>query len=136
MSAVRGLAHVGVVVADLESVSRLFGDRLGLELRGPEREEELGLDVLWVLAGQTTIEFVAPAREDSRAAAAIARGETGVHHIALAVDGLEDLLAELERGGVPIRDPAPRPGAHGTRVSFLAPEAASGALVELVEGAE
>jgi methylmalonyl-CoA epimerase len=128
-----GLAHVGVVVPDLAPVAALFGERLGLELRGPEEEPELGLAVLWVQAGDTTLEFVAPTRPDSRAAAAIERGEAGVHHVALAVDGLDGLLEQLGAAGVPIRDPVPRRGAHDTRVSFLDPSAAAGALVELVE---
>jgi methylmalonyl-CoA epimerase len=130
---VRGLAHVGAVVEDLAPVAELFGERLGLELRGPEEEPELGLAVLWVQAGDTTLEFVAPTRPDSRAARALARGEGGVHHVALAVDGLDELLAALAGAGVPIRDREPRRGAHGSRVSFLDPAAASGALVELVE---
>ena len=130
---VRGLAHVGVIVPDLGPVATLFGERLGLEVRGPDEEPELGLAILWVQAGDTTLEFVAPTRPDSRAAAALARGEGGVHHVALAVDGLDALLAELAGAGVPIRDREPRQGAHGTRVSFLDPAAAAGALVELVE---
>jgi methylmalonyl-CoA epimerase len=130
---VRGLAHVGAVVADLGPVAELFGKRLGLEVRGPEEEPELGLAVLWVQAGDTTLEFVAPTRPDSRAAKALERGEGGIHHVALAVDGLDELLAQLDGAGVPIRDREPRLGAHGSRVSFLDPAAASGALVELVE---
>jgi methylmalonyl-CoA epimerase len=130
---VRGLAHVGAVVEDLGPVAELFGGRLGLELRGPEEEPELGLSVLWVQAGATTLEFVAPTRPDSRAAKALERGEGGVHHVALAVEGLDELLAALAGAGVPIRDREPRRGAHGSRVSFLDPAAASGALVELVE---
>jgi methylmalonyl-CoA epimerase len=130
---VRGLAHVGAVVADLEPVAALFGGRLGLEVRGPEEEPELGLAILWVQAGDTTLEFVAPTRPDSRAAKALERGEGGVHHVALAVEGLDELLAALDGAGVPIRDREPRRGAHGSRVSFLDPAAASGALVELVE---
>ncbi len=135
MTPVTGFAHVGVVVPDLEPVAELFGTRLGLPVRGPEDEPELGLQVLWVTVGSTTLEFVAPTREDSRAAAALARGEGGVHHVALEVEGLDELLGELAGGGVGIRDRTPRQGAHGTRVSFLDPSA-TGALVELVEHPE
>jgi methylmalonyl-CoA/ethylmalonyl-CoA epimerase len=134
VSGVRGLAHVGVVVPELESARRLFGELLGLDVRGPQLEEELGLQILWVHTGGAVLEFVAPARDDSRAAAALARGEGGVHHVALAVEGLDALLERLDGEGVAIRDREPRRGAHGTRVSFLEPSAAAGALVELVEG--
>ncbi len=132
---VRGCAHVGIVVPELEPAIALFRDRLGLDVRGPEEEPELGLSVLWVTAGNTTLEFVAPTRPDSRAAAAIARGEAGVHHVALAVTGLDELLESLTAAGVPVRDVTPRAGAHGSRVSFLDPQASGGALIELVEDA-
>jgi len=132
MSGVTGFAHVGVIVPALAPVRELFAERLRLPVRGPESEPELGVEILWVVVGSTTLEFVAPTRDDSRAAAALARGEGGVHHVAFAVEGLDGLLDELDRAGVAIRDRIPRRGAHGTRISFLDP-AASGALVELVE---
>ena len=129
----RGFAHVGIIVPELDSAAALFRDRLGADVSGPEEEPELGLRILWVRAGGVVLEFVAPARADSRAAAAIARGETGVHHVALEVDGLDDLLADLERAGIPLRDAVPRRGSHGSRISFLDPAAAGGALIELME---
>jgi methylmalonyl-CoA/ethylmalonyl-CoA epimerase len=134
MSAVTGFAHVGILVEDLAPVARLFGERLGVEVTGPTPEPELGLEVLWVRVGATTLEFISPTDPTSRAAQAIARGEGGVHHVALQVEGLEALLSELDAAGVPIRDRTPRQGAHGTRVSFLDPAASGGALVELIEG--
>jgi len=76
---------------------------------------------------------VAPARSDSRAAAALAQGQAGVHHVALEVDGLDELLADLDAAGVPVRDRAPRPGSRRSRISFLDPAAAGGALIELME---
>ena len=136
MSRVAGFAHVGVIVPDLGPVAELFGERLGLRVRGPEPEPELGLEVLWVTVGDTTLEFVAPTRDDSRAAAALARGEGGVHHVALRVEGLDTLLDDLDGAGVGLRDRVPRAGAHGSRVAFLDPDGpgGAGALVELVEG--
>jgi methylmalonyl-CoA/ethylmalonyl-CoA epimerase len=134
VSRVTGFAHVGILVEDLAPVARLFGERLGVEVTGPRPEPELGLEVLWVRVGETTLEFISPTDPDSRAAQAIARGEGGVHHVALSVDGLDELLDELDTAGVAIRDRAPRAGAHGTRISFLDPAASGGALVELIEG--
>jgi methylmalonyl-CoA/ethylmalonyl-CoA epimerase len=130
---VRGLAHVGILVPDLEPARTLFADRLGLEVTGPEDDEALGLRLLWVRAGAVVLELVAPLRPDSRAAAALARGEAGVHHVALEVEDVDAWLARLVGDGVPVRDPEPRAGAHGSRVVFIDPAATGGALVELVE---
>ena len=132
---VNGCAHVGILLPELERAVELFRDHLGLDVRGPEDEPDLGLRVAWVTAGATVLELVAPAREDSRAAAAIARGEAGVHHVALEVEGLDELLGALVAAGVPLRDPTPRSGAHGSRISFIDPQASGGALIELVEPA-
>lgn len=129
---VSGFGHVGILVAELEPALALC-EKLGLDIEGPEVDEELGLRLLWARAGETVLEFVSPARGDSRAATEIARGESGVHHVALAVEGLDELLAELRAAGVPLRDQHPRRGAHGSRVAFLDPAAAGGALIELVE---
>lgn len=128
----RGLAHVGILVADVEPARALFA-RMGCAVTGPERDDELGLWLLWVDVGGAILEFVAPAREDSRAAAALARGEGGVHHVALEVGDVAAAVAELAAAGTPVRDAVPRRGAHGSRVSFLDPSAAGGALIELVE---
>jgi methylmalonyl-CoA epimerase len=130
---IRGLAHVGVLVPDLEPARALFADRLGLDVDGPEDDEALGLRILWVRTGDAVLEFVAPLRPDSRAAAALARGEAGVHHVALEVDDVAEWVGRLAKDGVPVRDREPRRGAHGSRVAFLDPAAAGGALVELVE---
>lgn len=130
---VRGCAHIGIILADLEPAATLFRERLGLEVTGPQEEPELGLAIMWVRAGDTTLELVAPTRADSRAAAAVARGEVGVHHVALEVEGLDALLGVLGEAGVGLRDVVPRQGAHGSRVAFLDPAAAGGALIELVE---
>lgn len=132
-SEVRGFAHVGVIVPELDSAITLFRDQLGVEVEGPEAEPELGLNILWVRVGGVLLEFVAPAREDSRAAAAVARGEVGVHHVALEVEGLDALVGRLAEAGVPVRDTTPRPGSHRSRISFLDPAASGGALIELME---
>jgi methylmalonyl-CoA/ethylmalonyl-CoA epimerase len=132
---VTGFAHVGIIVPELETAAALFRDRLGIEVGDPQEEPELGLKILWVRVGGVLLEFVAPATPESRAAAAVARGEVGVHHVALEVDGLDELLGELSAAGVPVRDVTPRPGSHGSRISFLDPAATGGALIELMEHA-
>ncbi len=133
---VEGLAHVGIILPELQTAASLFSEKLGLEVSGPHPEPDLGLEVLWVKAGETVLECIAPTSPDSRAAAAVQRGEIGVHHVALQVSGLDGLLSALSEAGVPIRDSTPRQGAHGTRISFLDPAASGGALIELIEEPE
>jgi methylmalonyl-CoA/ethylmalonyl-CoA epimerase len=60
------------------------------------------------------------------------RGE-GVHHIAFAVDKIEDKLKEAENLGVKLIDCAPRKGAEGLTIAFLHPKSTFGVLTELCE---
>lgn len=133
MTLARGFNHVGILTDDLESVRRVLGDLMGLEVHGPESEPELGIEVLWVRAGEVRLEFIRPTDPDSRAARAIAAGQRGVHHVALTVDDAAAALQQLRAAGVGTRDSEPRPGVHGSRIGFLEPAAVAGALIEVVQ---
>ena len=55
----------------------------------------------------------------------------GMHHVCVLVDDLDAALAELKARNVRLIDENPRPGAGGSRVAFLHPQAAGGVLLEL-----
>src|SRR5438067_9679408 len=63
------------------------------------------------------------------------RGDA-LHHLALRVRDIDDLLRRLEARGVPLIDKVSRPGARGHKVAFLHPKAFGGTLLELVEAHE
>jgi methylmalonyl-CoA/ethylmalonyl-CoA epimerase len=86
-------------------------------------------------AGATRIELLEPTAADSPVARFLDKRGEGIHHLTLAVDDLDALLARLAARGVAILGGGARPGAGGSRVAFLHPQAAGGVLVELVERA-
>ncbi|MCD8071973.1 MAG: VOC family protein, partial [Alistipes sp.] len=57
----------------------------------------------------------------------------GVHHVAFAVDGIEEALKEVNSKGVELIDKAPRKGAEGLDIAFLHPKSTFGVLTELCE---
>jgi methylmalonyl-CoA/ethylmalonyl-CoA epimerase len=130
---VSGLNHVGILTRDFDAVSRVLGDVVGLEVSGPEPEPELGIEVLWVTAGELRLEFIRPTDEDGVAAELLRSGQGGVHHVALTVSDLEEAMGECADAGVPTQEEHPQPGVAGSRIAFLQPEDLGGALVELVE---
>jgi len=89
--------------------------------------------VLVVHAGSQRIELVEPAGEDSPVSKFLARRGAGLHHLAYRVHNLEQALEQLRAAGLRLIDEQPRPGAHGTRIAFLHPQATGGVLTELVE---
>jgi methylmalonyl-CoA/ethylmalonyl-CoA epimerase len=60
------------------------------------------------------------------------RGE-GIHHIAYAVDDIEERLREAEAAGIRLIDSTSRPGAEGMSIAFLHPKSTFGVLTELCE---
>jgi methylmalonyl-CoA/ethylmalonyl-CoA epimerase len=127
------LDHVGIVVATFDGLETVFRDVLGLEVTGPERVAELEMDILWVRLGETRLQFIRPARPDTRAAGVLHARGPGIHHLGVEVGDLGGLLAALADRGVALQDAIPRAGAHGSKVAFIDPGAVAGAAVELVE---
>ena len=85
--------------------------------------------------GQTKIELLEPTCPESTIAAFIEKnnGKGGLHHIAFAVEGIEDQLAEAKEAGIRLIDQAPRGGAEGLSIAFLHPKSTFGVLTELCE---
>ena len=125
--------HVGIVVEDFGDVARVLGDCLGVTLCEPELEAELGIEMLWASVGEVGLEFIRPASPDARAAAILKAGRGGVHHVAFAVEDIEQALAEVGAAGIGTLDAVPRAGVHGSRIAFIDPDCVGGALVELVQ---
>ncbi|HZC99568.1 MAG TPA: VOC family protein [Actinomycetes bacterium] len=56
-----------------------------------------------------------------------------LHHVGFEVDDVAAAVSSLRRAGLPVVEPAPRPGGMGTAVAFVHPAAFNGLLIELVE---
>jgi methylmalonyl-CoA/ethylmalonyl-CoA epimerase len=125
--------HVGILVQDFADVERVLGQELGLDVGMAEPEPELGIEILWVDVGGVALELIRPLGPGTPAAAALAAGQGGVHHVALEVADLEGTLERLRAAGIAVRDEQPRVGAHGARIAFIDPAAVEGTLVELVQ---
>jgi methylmalonyl-CoA epimerase len=57
----------------------------------------------------------------------------GLHHIALKVDDVDDVLSRLEASEIRLIDRRGRPGARCARIGFIHPKSTYGVLVHLVE---
>ena len=125
------LDHVGIAVADAAEASRFYRDALGLEVGPPEDVVSQGVRVRFIPAGESALELLEAAAEDSPIARYLARRGPGLHHITLRVPDLAAALVRLEARGVRLIDRVARPGAHGSLVAFVHPASTHGVLVEL-----
>ena len=129
---IRRVNHLGIIVEDLDEAVRSFTERLGLTL---DHIEPYGdeLQIAFLPCGDTLVELIEPRTEAGSNADYLKENGPGIQHVAFEVEDLEAALSELaERGVKPLGD-APMPGAGGTRIAFLEPQAFGGILVELCE---
>ena len=83
--------------------------------------------------GQTKIELLEPTSPESAVAKFIEKRGEGIHHIAFAVDSVQESLDEVAEKGVQLIDKAPRGGAEGLEIAFLHPKSTLGVLTELCQ---
>ena len=128
-----GIEHVGIAVKDLNSISAIFGDLLGLDLRRREKvaDQQVITDIYH--AGKDKLEFLKATSSDSPIAKFLEKRAEGMHHIALIVDNLQSALDYLNEHDVQLIDKSPRIGAESLKIAFIHPKSTSGVLVELCE---
>ena len=131
MIKIKRVEHVGLAVNDCSSVASFYS-LLGLNISCTEDVPEGSLKVAMLPVGESELELLEPTQPDSTVAKFLLRRGEGIHHLALAVDHIDDAVKELQKAGVRMIDRAPRPGANGKMVAFIHPEATHGVLIELV----
>jgi len=126
--------HVGIAVNNMAEAQRFYSEALGLPVVKEGEVPARGARVALIAVGGAYLELIQPVTADSPFAAHIEERGEGLHHVALRTDDVESLVAALREWDVPLEDAQPRDGFTG-RLSFLAPEAMDGALLELVQPA-
>lgn len=128
-----GIEHVGVAVKDLNSISEIFGEHLGLNLHRREKVDNQKVITDIYHAGEDKLEFLKATSPDSPIAKFLEKRPEGMHHIALIVDNLHLALKYLNENDVQLIDKSPRIGAEGLQIAFIHPKSTNGILVELCE---
>ena len=128
-----GIEHVGIAVKDLNSISEIFGELLGLDLHRREKVDDQQVITDIYHAGKDKLEFLKATSPDSPIAKFLGKRPEGMHHIALIVDDIQLALNYLNENDVQLIDSSPRIGAEGLQVAFIHPKSTGGVLVELCE---
>ena len=127
------IEHIGIAVKSLDEAIPYWENVLGLKCYNIEEVADQKVKTAFFKVGQTKIELLESTSEDGTIAKFIEKKGAGVHHVAFAVEGVEDALADAESKGVQLIDKAPRKGAEGMTIAFLHPKSTQGILTELCE---
>ena len=127
------IEHIGIAVRNLGSAIDFYEKVLGLKCYLIEEVPEQKVRTAFFLVGQTKIELLESTDVEGTIGKFIEKKGEGIHHIAFAVEKIEDQLAHAEKMGVKLIDSIPRKGAEGLDIAFLHPKTTSGVLIELCE---
>lgn len=124
---VRRIDHIGVVVRDAQAAAQAWVDRFGLRLMGTADVLDGSVRLVYLDAGDTTLQLVQPLSPGILTKHLEQRGE-GLHHLCFLVDDVREAAWSL--GG----DPRPYVyrGGRGADVCFVDPTPC-GVLIELTE---
>ena len=131
---IQRIDHIGIAVADAEAALAIFRDALGLDLTETEPVESQKLVSYHLRVGESNLELLHPSDPESVIAKYLAKRGEGIHHIALAVDDIDDEIARLKAKNLKPLSDQPSMGAGGKRVIFFHPKTTGGVLIELCEG--
>ncbi len=127
------IEHIGIAVKNLEESIKYYEDVLGLKCYSVEEVPEQKVKTAFFKIGQTKLELLESTNPEGPIGKFIENRGEGMHHLAFAVEGLEDNLKEAESKGVRLIDAKPRKGAEGLDIAFLHPKSTFGVLTELCE---
>ncbi|RMG55642.1 MAG: methylmalonyl-CoA epimerase [Bacteroidetes bacterium] len=127
------IEHIGIAVKNLEEAIAYYEKVLGMDCYAIEEVQEQKVKTAFFQVGQTKIELLESTDPAGPIGKFIEKRGEGLHHLAFAVQGLEDTLATVAERGVRLIDKQPRKGAEGLNIAFLHPKSTYGTLTELCE---
>jgi methylmalonyl-CoA/ethylmalonyl-CoA epimerase len=127
------IEHLGIAVNSLEESIPFFEKVLGLECYAIEEVAEQKVKTAFFKVGQTKIELLESTDPEGPIGKFLETKGQGVHHVAFAVEGLQEKLDLTAEKGIRLIDKSPRKGAEGLNIAFLHPKSTCGVLMELCE---
>jgi methylmalonyl-CoA/ethylmalonyl-CoA epimerase len=127
------IEHIGIAVNSIADAIPFYEKVLGLKCYNIEEVADQKVKTAFFMIGQTKIELLESTDPEGPIGKFIEKRGEGIHHIAFAVENIEESLREAEAAGVRLIDVAPRRGAEGMSIAFLHPKSTAGVLTEFCE---
>lgn len=127
------IEHIGIAVNSLSDAIAYYEQLLGTKCYAIEEVADQKVRTAFFKIGQTKIELLESTDPEGPVGKFIEKKGEGIHHIAFAVNGLEESLEEVKENGIRLIDEKPRKGAEGLHIAFLHPKSTFGVLTELCE---
>ncbi|GET33917.1 methylmalonyl-CoA epimerase [Prolixibacter bellariivorans] len=125
------IEHIGIAVQSLEETIPYYEKLLGTKCYAVEEVADQKVKTAFFKVGQTKIELLESTDPEGPIGKFIGKKGPGIHHVAFAVDNVDQALTEAEENGIRLIDKQGRKGAEGLNIGFLHPKSTFGVLTEL-----
>jgi len=125
------IEHIGIAVNSLDEAIPFYEKMLGQKCYAVEEVKDQKVKTAFFMVGQTKIELLESTDQEGPIGKFIEKKGPGIHHIAYAVENVDESLKELEEQGVRLIDQKGRKGAEGLNIGFLHPKSTLGVLTEI-----
>ena len=106
------IEHIGIAVKNLESAIQYWEQIMGLKCYAIEEVIDQKVRTAFFKIGDTKIELLESTSDDGPIAKFIEKKGEGVHHIAFAVNDIQNKLDQIKEKGIQLVDATPRKGAE------------------------
>ena len=130
------IAHIGVAVKDIKTVTELFTKLFGVGATHSEELPDQNVNTAMFNFDGTLIELLEATAPDSSVAKFIEKRGEGVHHISFVVDDIKQEINRLKKLGFRLIDEKPRYGTGDYEIAFLHPQSTNGVLFEISQKRE
>ena len=127
------IEHIGIAVSDLDRAVTFYEKAFGLKCQRIEEVKDQKVRAAIFYLDKTRIELLESTDPEGPVGKFIASKGEGFHHIAFAVNNIEEQLESAVENGIRLIDRTPRIGADGHNIAFLHPKSTFGVLTELCE---
>ncbi|QZT38323.1 methylmalonyl-CoA epimerase [Halosquirtibacter xylanolyticus] len=128
---VKQIEHIGIAVKSLDETIPYYETLLGTKCYNIEEVAEQKVRTAFFKVGEVKIELLESTDPEGPIGKFVEKKGEGIHHIAYAVDNVNEALNEAEESGLRLIDKTSRKGAEGLDIGFLHPKSTHGVLTEL-----
>ncbi len=125
------IEHIGIAVQSLKDAVPYYETLLGTKCYSIEEITDQKVKTAFFRVGQTKIELLESTDTEGPVGKFIEKKGPGMHHIAFAVDNVDEALQDAGNAGIQLIDKQGRKGAEGLKIGFLHPKSTFGTLTEL-----
>jgi methylmalonyl-CoA/ethylmalonyl-CoA epimerase len=128
---IRRIEHVAIAVSDVENMTAVLRDVLGLKLDYIEDLPKARVALFSL--GDSAIELVQGLRPEAQSAKWVTERGQSLFHICLEVEDIDSALDELRGKGIKLINDTPIVGHGQCRIAFIDPSCTGNILFELAE---